>query len=86
MKLTRTGCIAMAVLTLTSCAQQDQNTYNGGELGHDAIVMFGRVKSVRQVDVLRPSTGTGATVGAVGGGLAESGRSSIISSEGSPPG
>lgn len=72
MKLFRTWGIAMSMLLLASCAHPDQNTYGEREVGHDAIVMYGIVKSVRQVEVVRQSTGTGATIGAVGGGLAGS--------------
>src|ERR1700744_4591039 len=72
MKLFRLGNIGLAMLILSACVHQDQNTYGEHEVGHDAVVMYGIVKSVRHVEVVRPSSGTGAGIGAVGGGLAGS--------------
>lgn len=72
MKLRTISCSALSMLLLTSCVHADRNTYGAGEVGHDAVVMYGIVKSVRNVAVVRESTGTGATIGAVGGGLAGS--------------
>ena len=59
MKLSRTHCAPhLSVLLLASCAHPDQNTYGEREVGRDAVVMYGIVKSARHVEVARQSSGT----------------------------
>lgn len=74
--------VTTSCLLLCSCAHPDQNTYGDKEVGHDAVIFHGRVKSARQVDIKAQNTGTGAALGAVGGGVAGStigsGRGSVI--------
>jgi len=78
----KTIAIATTAFMLASCAHPDQNTYGDTEVGHDTVVLYGIVKSVRKVDVKAQNTGTGATIGAVGGGVAGSqignGRGGIV--------
>ena len=74
--------ITICSLLLCSCAHPNQSNYGEAEVGHDMVVMYGIVKSVRKVDITGKNSGTGATVGLVGGAAAGSaignGRGSLI--------
>ncbi len=67
------AAIALSGMLLSSCAPIDKkNTYNESAVGHDAVVMYGKIKSSRPVDIKGTNTGAGMTVGALGGGAAGS--------------
>jgi outer membrane lipoprotein SlyB len=70
------------VLALTACGQPSQNTYNEADIGHNAVILYGIVKSVRPVDIKAQTTGVGAVAGAgagaVGGSYLGRGGGSLI--------
>lgn len=67
------AAISAVSLLLTSCAPVNKNsTYSEHEIGKNAVVMYGVVKSSRPVAITGDNSGAGMTVGAVGGGLAGS--------------
>lgn len=69
-------------LALTACGQPSQNTYNEADIGHNAVILYGIVKSVRPVDIKAQTTGVGAVAGAgagaIGGSYLGRGGGSLI--------
>lgn len=59
------GCVVF----LAGCVTNSQSRYNYDEVGRTAIVEFGTVVAVRQIDITGKNTGTGAVVGGTTGGL-----------------
>jgi outer membrane lipoprotein SlyB len=59
-------------LALSGCQRPGQNVYNYNEVGRAALVNFGTVVSVREVNVQGQNTGAGGVVGAAAGGIAGS--------------
>jgi outer membrane lipoprotein SlyB len=54
----------VGILLLTACApQHGQNKYTAGEVGRAADIDFGKVLSVRKIEVNMPNTGIGASSG-----------------------
>ena len=60
--------IALAAL-LAGCVHPSQNRYGSADVGMNAVVGFGTVVSIRQVEIIGQGSGAGATVG-LGAGLA----------------
>jgi outer membrane lipoprotein SlyB len=64
-----TACLLSASL-LTACAKPpSQGQYGFQDVGQNAIIMFGRVVSEREVGITGQNTGGGAAAGAIAGGL-----------------
>lgn len=60
-----------ALTMLVSCAPKPgQNLYSASEVGQDVRIEFGRVVSVRKVEIRGENTGTGAAAGATAGAVA----------------
>ena len=58
---------------LSNCVHVNKNnTYNEGEVGKNVIVSFGKIISVREVEVTPQTSGAGALGGGAAGGLAGS--------------
>lgn len=74
MQLSRKAIIlATASLFVSACQPVNRNNmYTADEAGHDAVILYGTIKSFRQVDIKGNNTGAGALVGATAGGLAGS--------------
>lgn len=76
-----TSCLIMTLLF--ACSEPaSQNRYDAKDVGMNATVVFGTILSLRQVQVNKQDTGTGAIVGgaggAVGGSLLGEGKGSIL--------
>ena len=76
------AAIALTSMLVAGCQPVDpKNTYTAAEAGHDAVVLYGVIKSSRPVNIQGNNSGTGAVLGATAGGLAGSaigdGRGSI---------
>ncbi len=62
--------LGLAAILLTSCAQgPSQNNYNAAEVGHAAQIIFGKVISMRNVNVTGEKSGVGTVGGGVGGAV-----------------
>ena len=74
--------ITSLVFTLSACAPPSQSQYGDQDVGHNALILFGTVLSVRPVDIKGTNSGAGAGVGALAGGVAGStigrGNGSIV--------
>lgn len=67
--------LAVGGLTLTGCAANSQSpaVYQSGEALSERSVRYGRLESIRQVEIAQDSRGLGGIAGAVVGGVAGSG-------------
>lgn len=68
MKFAGIATALCALLLVSACARQDQNTYRYDEVGKTSAVSFGTVVAMRQVDIIGKNTGIGGLAGAGAGG------------------
>src|SRR4051812_40909855 len=59
----------LALTLLTACQHPGQGRYGYQDVGQASVVEFGKVISLRMVDITGQNTGLGATAGAMGGAI-----------------
>ena len=69
------GGLLVGALSVSGCAANSQSptVYQSGEAQSERTVRYGRLESVRQVEIAQDSRGIGGIAGAVVGGVAGSG-------------
>jgi len=64
--------VTASCFLLTACVHPSQKNYGESDVGHNAVILYGKVISEREVDITGQNSGVGAGAGVVGGGLAGS--------------